>query len=146
MASSDRRREAGSALFIAVMMLVLMGALGIVALNEVTTDRQVAGVQNRAVSAFYSAEAGLAEARSLVKDIGTRTSTLISVSVGVNGIGFAKSGLPIVVPAHTGAPVGLADIATMLAASSGSTASIVDTDTGSPKSWTGAPRPSRGSA
>jgi len=73
--SENRKRESGSALFIAVMMLVLMGALGIVALNSVTTDRQVAGLQNRAISAFYTAEAGLAEARSLVEDVGSRSST-----------------------------------------------------------------------
>jgi len=71
----NRRRESGSALFIAVMMLVLMGALGIVALDSVTTDRRVAGLQNRAVNAFYSAEAGLAEARSLIEDVGSRSST-----------------------------------------------------------------------
>jgi hypothetical protein len=71
----NRRRESGSALFIAVMMLVLMGALGIVALDSVTTDRQVAGLQNRAVNAFYTAEAALAEARSLVEEVGSRSST-----------------------------------------------------------------------
>lgn len=75
MHARNHRRESGSALFIAVMMLVLMGALGIVALDSVTTDRQVAGLQNRAVAAFYTAEAALAEARSLVEEVGSRSST-----------------------------------------------------------------------
>ena len=73
--SQRRKYERGSALFIAVMMLVLMGALGIVALDSVTTDRQVAGLQNRAIGAFYTAEAGLAEGRSLIEDVGSRSST-----------------------------------------------------------------------
>jgi hypothetical protein len=62
------RREGGSALFVAVMMLVLMGFLGLAALDRVTRDEQVAGFQNRARSAFYAAEAGVAAARSLVSD------------------------------------------------------------------------------
>jgi hypothetical protein len=71
--SRSRRSESGSALFVAVMMLVLMGALGIVALDKVTIDRQVAGFQNRAQSAFFAAEAGVAEARDLVAEVGTRS-------------------------------------------------------------------------
>lgn len=73
MKPNDRRRENGSALFVAVMMLVLMGALGFVALDKVTTDRQVAGFQNRSLNSFYAAEAGVAEARSLVAEVGTRS-------------------------------------------------------------------------
>jgi hypothetical protein len=82
MEEHPRRRQSGSALFIAVMMLVLMGGLGIVALDQVTTDRQVAGFQNRAVSAFYSAEAGLAEARSLVEEVGARSSLPLIATEG----------------------------------------------------------------
>jgi Tfp pilus assembly protein PilX len=63
-----RRREGGSALFVAVMMLVLMGFLGIAALDRVTRDEQVAGFQNRARNAFWAAEAGIAAARDLVAD------------------------------------------------------------------------------
>jgi hypothetical protein len=62
-----RRRERGSALFIAVMMLTLMGFLGLAALDRVTRDEQVAGYQNRARTAFYAAEAGIAEGRRIVR-------------------------------------------------------------------------------
>jgi hypothetical protein len=65
-ATQQRRREAGSALFVAVMMLVLMGFLGLAALDRVTRDGQVAGFQNRSRTAFYAAEAGIAEARSII--------------------------------------------------------------------------------
>jgi hypothetical protein len=61
-----RPREAGSALFVAVMMLVLMGFLGLAALDRVMRDEQVAGFQNRARTAFYAAEGAIAEARSLI--------------------------------------------------------------------------------
>lgn len=67
--------ESGSALFVAMMMLVLMGALGIAALDTVTTDAQVAGFQNRATSAFYAADAGAAEARSLIRNVWSRGAT-----------------------------------------------------------------------
>ena len=72
-----RRREQGSALFVAVMMLVLMGFLGLAALDRVTRDEQVAGFQNRARTAFYAAEAAVADARSLLANsaiVSDRTS------------------------------------------------------------------------
>jgi hypothetical protein len=64
--STRLRREEGSALFVAVMMLVLMGFLGLAALDRVMRDEQVAGFQNRARTAFYAGEAAVAEARSLI--------------------------------------------------------------------------------
>lgn len=51
---------------VAVMMLVLMGLIGIAALDTMTKDRQVAGFQNRARLAFYAADAGVATGMSLV--------------------------------------------------------------------------------
>lgn len=67
MRSPNDRRERGSALFVAVMMLTLMGFLGLAALDRVTRDEQVAGYQNRARTAFYAAEAGIAEGRRIVR-------------------------------------------------------------------------------
>lgn len=58
----ERRRQEGSALLIAVLMLVLMGLIGIGALDAVTRDRQVAGYLNRKKVALYAAEAGVSEA------------------------------------------------------------------------------------
>ena len=72
MRTNARRREAGSALFLAVMMLVLMGALGLAAMEAVTRDRQVAGFQNRTRSAFFAAEAGAAQGRNAVRTVGSR--------------------------------------------------------------------------
>ena len=62
MSRRARRLQEGSALLIAVLMLVLMGLIGIGALDAVTRDRQVAGYLNRKKVAFYAAEAGVAEA------------------------------------------------------------------------------------
>jgi hypothetical protein len=64
----ERRGEAGSALLIAVLMLVLMGLIGIAALDAVTRDGQVAGYLNRKKMAFYAAEAGVAEALESLKN------------------------------------------------------------------------------
>jgi hypothetical protein len=75
MERSNGPRQEGAALFVAVMILALMGALGIMAFNTVLVDRQVAGFQNRAKTAFYAAEAGAAEGRALVRTVGSRTET-----------------------------------------------------------------------
>jgi hypothetical protein len=62
-----RRREAGSALIITVMLLLLLGVIGLSALDTVTRDQQVAGFQNRSTAAFYAAEAGMARAKDEVR-------------------------------------------------------------------------------
>jgi hypothetical protein len=77
--AASRRRaeagEAGSALFVAVLMLALMGFLGVAALDTVSRDRQVAGFQNRSRTAFYAAEAAVAEGRAVVHENVTSTDT-----------------------------------------------------------------------
>ena len=75
MQRSNGPHQEGAALFVAVLILALMGALGIMAFNTVLVDRQVAGFQNRARTAFYAAEAAAAEGRSLVRTVGTRSET-----------------------------------------------------------------------
>ena len=72
---TKRRGETGSALFIAVMMLVLMGFLGLAALERVSSDEQVAGFQNRQRTAFYAAEAGVTDGRLEVKDSAAMLAT-----------------------------------------------------------------------
>jgi hypothetical protein len=62
-----RRRESGSALIITVLVMLLLGAIGISALDTVMRDQQVAGFQNRSSMAFYAAEAGVAQAKDLVR-------------------------------------------------------------------------------
>lgn len=58
----ERRHEQGSAMLIAVMLMVLMGLIGAAALETVSRDRQVAGYQFRKKAAFYAAEAGVSKA------------------------------------------------------------------------------------
>ena len=72
---NGRTHQEGAALFVSVLILALMGALGIMAFNTVLVDRQVAGFQNRARTAFYAAEAGAAQGRSLVRTVGSRNDT-----------------------------------------------------------------------
>jgi Tfp pilus assembly protein PilX len=56
------RREGGSALLVTVMLLMMLGLVGLAALNTTTRDQQVAGFQNRKRMALYAADAGIAEA------------------------------------------------------------------------------------
>lgn len=71
--SHERRRESGSALLVSVMVLVLMGLVGLAALDSATRDRQTAGLQSRARSAFYAADAGFAAGLNLVRTADART-------------------------------------------------------------------------
>lgn len=79
-----RRREEGAALLVAVMMLVLMGMIGLAALDTVTQDRQIAGFQSRARAAFYAAEAGVGTSKNLVRTAGERNvvPVLATTSLG----------------------------------------------------------------
>ncbi|MDJ0786176.1 MAG: hypothetical protein QNK05_05170 [Myxococcota bacterium] len=74
-ATSDHRRESGVAMLVTMLVLVLMGWIGIAAMDTATRDRQVAGFQNRSRNAFYAAEAGAAQGRALVAGVGARTDT-----------------------------------------------------------------------
>jgi len=75
MARLRTRRESGSAMLIAVMMLVLMGLMGVAAIDTASEDRTIAGLGNRSRSAFHAAEAGAAHARRLVAQADKRTDT-----------------------------------------------------------------------
>jgi len=76
----DRRREAGSALLVTVMLLVMLGLVGLAALNTTTRDQQVAGFQNRKRIALYAAEAGISEALETLTT--TQTPSVTTTSIG----------------------------------------------------------------
>lgn len=59
----NKKGEAGAALIVTVMLLVLMGLIGIAAMETVTQDRKVAGFQTQSKMALYAAEAGLSDAK-----------------------------------------------------------------------------------
>lgn len=61
------RREAGSALLVTMLLLVLMGMIGLASLDTVMRDRQVAGFQNQAQTALYAADAGVAESLDITR-------------------------------------------------------------------------------
>lgn len=73
MATKNRRHERGTALVVSMLLLVLLTSIGMAALQTVSRDRQVAGHQKRSQAAFYAAEAGVARARELVRQMGERT-------------------------------------------------------------------------
>jgi hypothetical protein len=79
------RREGGSALIVTVLLLVMLGVIGLAALDTVTRDQQVAGFQTRARLAFYAAEAGVADAKDRLRDVYS-TSALVN---------FPSAGTPV---------------------------------------------------
>ncbi|MGH0037789.1 MAG: pilus assembly PilX N-terminal domain-containing protein [Myxococcota bacterium] len=60
------RRQRGTALFVAVLMLAMMGLIGLASMDTVMRDRQVAGFQSRARTALYAAEGGVAWGQGLI--------------------------------------------------------------------------------
>jgi len=83
-----RRRESGSALIITVMVMLLLGAIGLSALDTVMRDQQVAGFQNRSSEAFYAAEAGVAAAKDLIRQ---------NVFSPTDTVNFATSAAPVLI-------------------------------------------------
>lgn len=61
--NTNSKRENGAALIVTVMLLVLMGLIGIAAMETVTQDRRVAGFQTQSKMALYAAEAALSDAK-----------------------------------------------------------------------------------
>lgn len=67
-AAALRRRESGSALLVSMVLLGVMGLIGFASLDTVMRDRQVAGFQNRAQTALYGADAGVADGLEILKN------------------------------------------------------------------------------
>jgi hypothetical protein len=73
------RQQRGAALLITTVLLILMGLLGLAALETTESDQQVAGFQNRRDVALYAAEAGLAKGFETLTT--TRTPSIPTTSV-----------------------------------------------------------------
>ena len=79
MADPRTKREDGSALLVTVMLLVMLGLVGLAALNTTTRDQQVAGFQNRKRIALYAAEAGVSEALETLTTTATPAVTATTI-------------------------------------------------------------------
>ncbi len=64
-------REAGFAILLTVLVLVILASLGLASLNTVQRDQQVAGVLNRKKMALHAADAAVAVAMQTAADTGT---------------------------------------------------------------------------
>ena len=71
MTTRHSRYESGTALVIAMLMMLLMGLIGFAALATVTRDVQVAGAQFRKKASFYAAEGAVAKALESMRTTGT---------------------------------------------------------------------------
>jgi Tfp pilus assembly protein PilX len=84
-----RRNERGTALVVTMLLLVMMGVIGLAALETTMRDQQVAGFQNNSRLALYAAEAGLSEAKNrlrLVFDTNDNTPFLGFPNCGAPGL------------------------------------------------------------
>lgn len=67
------RRRAGMALMLSILLLITVSALALSTMQTAASDGSVAGFQNQEAMAFYAAEAAIAEARSVVREMGERS-------------------------------------------------------------------------
>ncbi len=68
-----KRREAGMALMLSILLLITVSALALSTMQTAASDGTVAGFQNQETMAFYAAEAAIAEARKIVREMGERS-------------------------------------------------------------------------
>ncbi len=69
---ANAKREGGIALMISILLLIAVSGLALSTMQTAASDGTVAGFQNQEQIAFYAAEAGMAEARKVVRDMGSR--------------------------------------------------------------------------
>lgn len=90
-----RKGEEGVALLIAILMLIIFGAMAVAAMDTVTRDRQIAGIHSQANLSFQAAEAGvnagLAALRNPAGGWPTNAAALASFSPALPNIAL---GLP----------------------------------------------------
>lgn len=70
--TGNSKREGGVALMISVLLLIAVSGLALSTMQTVASDGTVAGFQNQEQMAFYAAEAGIADARNVVRNMGAR--------------------------------------------------------------------------
>ena len=61
------------ALMLSILLLITVSALALSTMQTAASDGTVAGSQNQEVMAFYAAEAAIADARRIVRDMGERS-------------------------------------------------------------------------
>lgn len=64
--SESRRDQAGMALLIAIMMLLMISAIGVAAIDHSGDENEVAGHERRTTTTFYAADAGIQYGRTRV--------------------------------------------------------------------------------
>jgi hypothetical protein len=80
----DARREGGVALLIAMLMLIIFGAMAVASMDTVTRDRQIAGIHSQSNLAFQAAEAGVAAGLAALRNPVQPWPTSIAGLAGFN--------------------------------------------------------------
>jgi hypothetical protein len=61
------------ALMLSILLLVAVSALALSTMQTAASDESIAGFQNQEAMAFYAAEAAIAQARNVVREMGERS-------------------------------------------------------------------------
>lgn len=71
--SAHEKRQKGLALMLSILLLITVSGLALSTMQTAASDGTVAGFQNQERMAFYAAEAGVAQARGVVRSMGSRS-------------------------------------------------------------------------
>lgn len=77
---SQRKREAGAALLLAVLLVVLIGMIGIFAMQTASMNSQLSGNQIRKASSVYAADAAVSHAMSMIRGLGSAGASALAVN------------------------------------------------------------------
>jgi hypothetical protein len=97
------RDERGAALLIAVVLLLLMSALGITALQHAQDEAAASGRSRRKDATLYAAEAGLAQAQSNLL-VGYASPTGVAPSFTIDQPALVSDGFGNPIAVRTGRP------------------------------------------
>ena len=64
--ASPRRDQAGMALLIAILMLLMISAIGVAAIDHSGDESEIAGHERRTTTTFYAADAGIQYGRTRI--------------------------------------------------------------------------------
>ncbi len=81
---AKRKRETGAALLLAVLLTVLIGMIGIYAMQTASMNSQLSGNQIRKAASVYAADAAVSHAMSVIRGLGAAGvgSTAVNPSTG----------------------------------------------------------------
>lgn len=88
---SNRKRETGAALLLAVLLTVLVGMIGLYAMQTASMNSQLSGNQIRKAASVYAADAAVSHAMSVIRGLGSAGMSSMAVNPATGCIMNSKT-------------------------------------------------------